>query len=304
MAFFGEACVEVVAVVITFLFISTVNYCRQCSEKKTKSLKKVAELEEETTMESVDASTSESIELVEVEKEKREFNEVAERMAGRMAGLLQQLVEIEDHQESPASVSPDASATTGSVDRVDDETEWSEWNEVAERMAGRMTSLLQDLVEVEDDEDSVEHYSGADEIKYVDNEAKKGQWKRVAERRVELLDRDADASSNASTDYVAEASLRNDDDMSDEDMDSLEWDDVSFKMGRVFEQFAELDIDEDEHKVFEPISSEQIMPCLLGQSRQDALSRNHSSTSVVPAWQILESYGVLGAPSGTWRSSW
>lgn len=71
--------------------------------------------------------------------------------------------------------------------------------------------------------------------------------------------------------------------VSDDELDSVEWDDVAFKMGRVFEQFAEDACDEEVDRVSELASKERV-------------------TSRSSAWDILESYGVFGAPVGTWTS--
>jgi hypothetical protein len=241
MAFFGEACVELVAVVITFLCVSICNYVNRRSAAMSKSLKKLSELEGGliTEEESVDSLTevSKCGEEEKEEKETREFNEVAQRMAGRMLGLLEQLDEEEE--------------------------ETGEFNKVAERMAGRLASVWQTLVEVDD--------------------------AHVAERMVALSERDGDV--DASTECSAEAWLTDDDDISEEGMDSLEWDDVSFRMGRIFENVAE-----DEH-------DEQIEKAFLNESTIGRVGPRFSSASEVPTWEILESYGVLGAPIGAWRSS-
>jgi len=265
MAFFGEACVEVVAVVITILCVSIINYGKRRSQATTKSLKKVSELEGDATMEeeSVDSPSSESMKCgEEEEQEMREFSDIAERMAGRMAGLLQQLEE--------------------------EEQEKRELNDVAERMA----AVMQQLVVADDDVDeSVVHRSADEDIDHDDHEAKKLEWNHVAERMMALLERDVDV--DASTECSAEASL-SDDDMSEEDMDSFEWDDVSFRMGRIFEKCAEDECDGE---------YEQFNKAIFTESMSAAVSPRLSSTSEVPAWEILESYGVLGAPIGTWRSS-
>jgi hypothetical protein len=298
MAFFGEACVEVVAVIITFLCVSIINYGKRRSEATIKSLKKVSELEGDATMEeeSLDSPSSESIKCCEEEEqEMREFSDIAERMAGRMAGLLQQLEEEEKEMREFDEVAERmAGPMAGLLQRLEEEEkEVREFNAVSERMAGRMAGVLQHLVEVDDDvDDAVVHRSGDEDIVHEEHGAKKLQWNHVAERMVALLERDVDV--DASTECSAEASLSDDDSLSEEDMDSLEWDDVSFRMGRVFEKFAE-----DEHDG----ECEQVAKATFNESITGAVGPRCTSTYDVQALEILESYGVLGAPIGTWRSS-
>jgi len=298
MAFFGEACVEVVAVVITILCVSIINYGKRRSQATTKSLKKVSELEGDATVEEdpVDSPSSESIKCGEEEQqEKREFSDIAERMAGRMAGLLQQLEEEEKEMREFNEVAERmAGPMAGLLQHLEEEEkEVREFNEVSERMAGRMAGVLQHLVEVDDDVDeSVVHRSGDEDIVHQEHGAKTLEWNHVAERMVALLERDVDV--DASTECSAEASLTDGDSLSEEDMDSLEWDDVSFRMGRVIEKFAE-----DEHDG----ECEQVAKATFNESITGAVGPRCTSTYDVQALEILESYGVLGAPIGTWRSS-
>lgn len=335
MAFLIEACVEVVAVVITFLCVGVVHYCRRCSEAAKKSIKKNAELEADTeVVKEEEASVEEEASIIsaasttyfeEEDKERREFNAVSQRLAGRLAGLLQegeksdwkQAVEIQWEgsmsahskvaEEMAAFMERDVDVDVGSdsdddddMDVVGQECEKTDWKHAVEiQWEGSMDAHLhvaEDLIAFLERGADVEvgSDSGDDVMHDVDQHSEKIDWKqaveiqwegsrsaqlKVAEEMAAFLERDADAE--ACSDSSTECS--DDGNVSDDELDSVEWDDVAFKMGRVFGQFAEDACDEEVDEVSELASKERV-------------------TSRSSAWDILESYGVFGAPVGTWTS--
>jgi hypothetical protein len=279
MAFLIEACVEVVAVVITFLCVGVVHYCRRCSEAAKKSIKKNAELRADTeVVKEEEASVEEEASIIsaasttyfeEEDKERREFNAVSQRLAGRLAGLLQE-GEKSDWKQAV-------------------EIQWEGSMDAHLHVAEDLIAFLERGADVEVGSDS-----GDDVMHVVDQHSDKIDWKqaveiqwegstsaqlKVAEEMAAFLERDADVE--ACSDSSTECS--DDGNVSDDELDSVEWDDVAFKMGRVFEQFAEDACDEEVDEVSELASKERV-------------------TSRSIAWDILESYGVFGAPVGTWTS--
>jgi len=323
MAFMIEACVEVVAVVVTFLCVGVVHYCRRCSDAAKKSIKKNAELEADTVVVKEEEASSTTY-FEEEDQERREFNAVSQRLAGCLAGLLQegeksdwkQAVEIQWEgsmsahskvaEEMAAFMERDVDVDAGpdsdddDMDVVGQECEKFDWKHAVEiQWEGSMDAHLhvaEDLIAFLERGDDVEvdSDSGDDDMHDVDQDSKKIDWKqavetqwagstsahlKVAKEMAAFLERDVDveACSDSSTECSDDGNI------SDDELDSVEWDDVAFKMGRVFEQFAEDAYDGEGDEVSEPTSKEQV-------------------TSRSSAWEILESYGVFGAPVGTWTS--
>jgi len=93
---------------------------------------------------------------------------------------------------------------------------------------------------------------------------------------------------------TAEGMSTNDDIPCDDGIASQEWEDVSSRLGRMFQGLAEDKYDASRFALGKFTSTH-------GEN-DAAIGSDFPATSVVPGWELLESYGTLDAPSGTWRS--
>jgi hypothetical protein len=157
-----------------------------------------------------------------------------------------------------AACSLEQSLDDGDNDVESEAESLREWDQVVDaQMSQQMVvSLADEQVEIEEDDSTTSHHGEA-------------------------------SSLERSTAYTAEGMSTNDDIPCDDGIASQEWEDVSCKLGRMFQGLAEDKYDTKRDQVAD--ASRFTM-------------RTHPEACDCTGWELLESYGTLDAPSGTWRS--